>query len=112
MRWACDYSGDNFEDIEFELNTDFDLAKMSPEEVTAVMAAWQGKAISFTEMRFALKKGGVAFQEDEEARAENDSDATLRDLDLDKEEQTNNPPNNDDPNRERGNQGSGSGENE
>lgn len=112
LRWACDYSGDNFEDIEFELNTDFDLAKMSPEEVTAVMAAWQGKAISFTEMRFALKKGGVAFQEDEEARAENDSDSTLRDLDLDKEEETNNPPNNDDPNRERGNQGSGSGETE
>lgn len=109
LRWACDYSGDNFEEIEFELNTDFDLAKISPEEITAIMAAWQGKAISYTEMRFALKKGGAAFQEDEEAREENDSDQTLRDLDLDKEEENNPPTNSNDP---QGQQGSGSGEDE
>lgn len=109
LRWACEYSGDNPDEIEFELNTDFDLAKMSPEEVTAVMAAWQGKAISFTEMRFALKKGGVAFQEDEDARAENDSDSALRDLNLDTPEEDPNADPNADP---AGNQGSGSGEGE
>lgn len=93
LMWACQYSGASFDGVEFELNTDFELAKMTPEEVAQVIAAWQTKAISFTEMRFALKKGGVAYQEDEDMRSEADSDPNARGLDLDKEpeDEGNNP---------------------
>lgn len=97
LMWACQYSGASFDGVEFELNTDFELAKMTPEEVAQVIAAWQTKAISFTEMRFALKKGGVAYQEDEDMRSEADSDPNARGLDLDKEpeEEGGNPPDDD-----------------
>lgn len=102
MMWACQYSGAPFDEVEFELNTDFELAKMSPEEIAQVIAAWQTKAISFTEMRFALKKGGVAYQEDEDMRSEADSDPNAKGLDLDStnpQDQGNNPPDgNTDPN--------------
>lgn len=97
--WLCDYTGDNFDEIEFELNTDFDLSRMSPEEMTAYIAAWQAGAISFSEMRFAFKKGGTAFQEDEDAREEIDSDPNRQPLDLgtdpdeeDPDADPNNPP--------------------
>lgn len=96
LGWVNDYTGDTTEP-EFELNTDFDLSKMTPEEMTAYIAAWQAKAISYTEMRFAFKKGGAAFQEDEEAREESDSDPNAQTLDLDSEEDPDNPDNPDNP---------------
>lgn len=82
--WLGEYSGIEVTDntLEFELNTDFDLSKMTPEEVRAVIESWQQRAISFTEMRFALKKGGAAFQKDEEAREEIDSQPQSEGLDI------------------------------
>lgn len=96
FKWACDYSGANYSAIDFELNTDFDLAKMSPEEIAQVIAAWQAKAISFTEMRFALKKGGAAYQEDEVMRDEASNDPNIISLNLDNPNESN-PPANGDP---------------
>lgn len=83
LKWACDFTGVSYDDVEFELNTDFELARMTPEEVAQIVAAWQTKAISFTEMRFNLKKGGIAYQEDEDMRAEADTDPNAQGLNLD-----------------------------
>ena len=63
--------------IKFELNSDFDLAKMTPGERAQTIAEWQAEATSRTEMRHALKRGGVAYQADQEYRDEIDRDPPI-----------------------------------
>lgn len=55
--------------IEFELNTDFDIANMTPEEVKATIDHWQKGAITFEEMRAQLRRYGVATEDDALAKA-------------------------------------------
>ncbi|AUG85452.1 portal protein [Acinetobacter phage SH-Ab 15497] len=90
LRWAAMFLGLD-EKIEYELNSDFDINKMSPEELAAVISAWQSNAISFTEMRWQIKKGGRAYLEDEDMRNESEQDDPLK-LDITK------PDPNEDPN--------------
>lgn len=54
----------------FELNTDFAVTKMTPEERKVLMAEWQSNGISKTEYRRALERGGIAFQDKEEFEQE------------------------------------------
>jgi hypothetical protein len=72
LTWAAAFAGADGES-RFELDPDSELRRMTPEELTAMVLAWQNKALSDTEMRDALKKGGVASQDDEEWKQENDS---------------------------------------
>lgn len=68
--------------IEYDLNSDFDLSRMSPEERAQLIKEWQADAISYTEMRWNLKRGGVAYQEDEEAKAETEANPAIKLTDL------------------------------
>lgn len=72
LRWAGMFTGaggtDNFS---YELNTDFDLARMSPEEQSALIASWQAEAIDYEELRFMFKRGGVAWKDDTEVQDAN-----------------------------------------
>lgn len=56
--------------VVFSLNTDFNIATASTEEVNAAINAWQKEAISYTEMRQVLKRAKVAYQSDEKAKQE------------------------------------------
>jgi len=47
------------EDIEFDLNTDFAVARMDPRELAALMQAWQGGAMSQDTFLYNLKKGEI-----------------------------------------------------
>ena len=100
LKWCADFMGVT-EEVEYELNTDFDVAKMSPEELTALISAWQSNAISFTEMRWQIKKGGRGYQDDEEMRAENEQEDPLK-LDITQigksDDDQNNPNDPNDPN--------------
>jgi hypothetical protein len=89
LRWAAMFLGLD-EKIEYELNSDFDINKMSPEELAAVISAWQSNAISFTEMRWQIKKGGRAYQEDEDMRNESEQDDPLK-LDITKPDPEDDP---------------------
>ena len=60
--------GDNVERITFDLNTEFDLQDMSPEEMTAVQNVWKAGGLTWEEFRFALRRAGMAFVEDEQAK--------------------------------------------
>ena len=60
--------GDNVENITFDLNTEFDLQDMSPEEMTAVQNVWKAGGLTWEEFRFALRRAGMAFVEDEQAK--------------------------------------------
>jgi hypothetical protein len=56
--------------IEFELNTDFEISRMSPEQQKNVVELWTKGALTFSEMRSVLYRAGTASIEeaDEAAR--------------------------------------------
>lgn len=60
--------------VMFELNTDFEYNRVGSDEQNFFINAWTAGAISFTEMRECLKRGGTATQEDDKARAEIEED--------------------------------------
>lgn len=62
-------------EVEFDLNTEFDLVNMSPEERKTLLAEWQGGAITFEEMRANLRRAGIATMDDAEAKAKLDAEA-------------------------------------
>lgn len=69
LKVAAKFSALPEDGIEFELNTDFDIARMTPEEVKQIIDSWQKGAISFKEMRDVLRKAGQATEDDEVAKA-------------------------------------------
>lgn len=56
------------EDILYELNTDFAIARMTPEEATGLLGLYQADLITFEEARDKLKTGGWAYLDDEDAK--------------------------------------------
>lgn len=54
--------------IVFTLNSDFDLSNMTPAERQQLVSEWQSEAITWLEMRTALKRTRIAFEDDEKAR--------------------------------------------
>lgn len=54
--------------ISYVLNSEFDLSKLTSQEVAAIIAAWQANAIAEEEMRDALRRGGIAYLDDEAYR--------------------------------------------
>lgn len=64
------FVGEEVADLIYELNTDYSLSKMSPQERAQTIAEWQQGAITFSEMRAVLRKSGAATLDDDEARKE------------------------------------------
>ena len=60
------FSGDS-EEIVFELSTDFEMSKMTSQDLLAVFTVWQGQGLSINEFRNILRKAGYASEELEEA---------------------------------------------
>lgn len=79
MKWALEWCAvfQNVQQtgIKYELNTDFELSRLSSEEIAAVIKGWQDNALSWTEMRNILRKAGRATLDDKKARKEIDKDA-------------------------------------
>jgi len=68
LKWATKFTGGSEAEIEFKLNTDFDISRMTPEERAQAIKDWQAGAITFEEMRNALKASGIATEDDVEAK--------------------------------------------
>lgn len=64
--------------IKFELNTEFDLVHMTPEERTQLIAEWNAGAVAFPEMRANLRRAGIASLDDAAATKEIDSEQEKR----------------------------------
>lgn len=92
LEWCGIFAGVGEAGIKFELNTDFDVAKMQPAERAQLIKEWQSGAIAFEEMRAALRKASVATLDDEAAKTKI------------AEEMANSPNLNGDPNGNTGNQ--------
>lgn len=56
--------------VSFELNTDFEYNRVGSDEQNFYINAWKQGALSFTEMRECLKRGGSATQDNEQAKKE------------------------------------------
>lgn len=74
LEWCAIFVGVPESGIKFELNTEFDIANMTPQERAQVISEWQSGAISFTEMRENLRKAGVAKLDDAKAKTEIDAE--------------------------------------
>lgn len=84
FEWAAVFVGAPEAGIKFELNTEFDLMKMSPEERKQLLSEWQGQAITFGEMRTNLRRAGIATLDDAEAQTTIADEAATQ-LELDAE---------------------------
>lgn len=58
------------EAFKFELNSDFDITRLTPDEQFAAIKCWQDGALAFKEMRDVLKRAGVATMDDEVVKKE------------------------------------------
>jgi hypothetical protein len=74
LKMSARFNGDPTDSILYSLNTDFPAARMTPEERAQLVAEWQSGAISYPELRNHLRKAGVATEEDEKVRADNEKD--------------------------------------
>jgi hypothetical protein len=95
LRWAAQFMGAPDRDkIKFELNTEFDLIKMSSNERAQLVSEWQSGAITFGELRANMRRAGIATLEDKEAQAQIEEDmAKLPGLQLNKPANSNDPNN-------------------
>ena len=88
FQWAfewCSIFVDTVEaKVKFELNSDFDLSKMTPQERAQTVAEWQAGAICFEEMRANLRRAGVAKLDDAAAKTKIDEELA-QSIDLENE---------------------------
>jgi hypothetical protein len=78
MMWALDiaarFVSTNPKPSKYTLNKDFDLTSMTADDQNAIIKQWQSGALTFPEMRSALRKAGIAIEEDVKAKAEIQAD--------------------------------------
>lgn len=70
ISWALKFSNLEGSAFEFQLNDDFDISRMTPEERGQAIKDWQAGAITFEEMRVAMRKAGIATEDDAKAKAQ------------------------------------------
>lgn len=66
------------EDLKYQLNTDFDLSKMTPEDRKQTIAEWEAGAISWDEMRNRLRAAGTATEDDAKAKSDIERDQVVQ----------------------------------
>lgn len=54
--------------FEFELNTDYEISKLTAQERQQLLAEWQGGGITWDEYRWNMKRSGVAYEDDAKAK--------------------------------------------
>jgi hypothetical protein len=65
-------------DITYQLNTDFDLSKMTPEDRKQTIAEWKDGSITWNEMRARMRSAGVATEDDAKAKVSIEKDQVMQ----------------------------------
>lgn len=78
LKVCARYAGTPDNAIKYELNTEFSISKLSPQQQAQIIAAWQQDAITFSEMRSALRRDGIATLDDDAARTEIEEQVAFR----------------------------------
>lgn len=80
LRWAAQFVGAPItDDLGYELNTDFEISRMTVQARQQLLSEWQAGAISTTEYRSILRRAAIATQDDEVYQEEVDQQ-TAKDL--------------------------------
>lgn len=66
---AASYAGDYAPKVVFEINTDFEITRLSAQDRQQLLAEWQGGGITWEEYRWNIKRSGIAYQDDKKAQA-------------------------------------------
>lgn len=73
LNWCWQYvTGEVIDDpevIDYELNTDFAARNLTAQDRQQIIQSWVQKAITWEEMRWNLKRTGIAYEDDEEAKS-------------------------------------------
>lgn len=77
LYFAAKFVGITDNNIKFELNKQYSVSFSTPEARKEAIEAWVAEAISYTEMRAALRKGGTAVLDDKAAKQEILNDAVI-----------------------------------
>lgn len=78
LGFAARFVGQEATNIAYELNTEFDLVNLSPEERKALLAEYTAGGITWTEWRDSLRRAGIASLTDEEAKTETEKEEADR----------------------------------
>jgi hypothetical protein len=70
LEYAASLMGAAGVEIVYQLNTDFDFANLTPDQLRFVVDAWQKGALSWEELRAYLRRAGVAIADDAKAKAD------------------------------------------
>lgn len=70
LEWCAVFQGQSEETVAFKLNSEFDLVRMTEAQRMQLLKEFQANVISWTEMRSALHKAGIATEDDEMVRKE------------------------------------------
>lgn len=83
---AATYSNIPVDGIVFEINTDFEITRMSAQDRQQLLSEWQGGGITWEEYRWNMKRSGVAFEDDAKAKKQIQAELEANRIDLDKED--------------------------
>lgn len=75
LEWAALFQGESEDSVSFKLSSEFDLAKLSPQDVDSLIKAREAKLLSFKETRDRLRKGGMATEDDDKVQSENEQES-------------------------------------
>lgn len=101
LRWCGYLMGESADakEYQYSLNTDFPAARLTPNERAQLVLEWQAEAITESEMRAALRRGGIATLDEQEYQKERKANPPPKDVEKMQQGQ----------NGEKLNQGSGGG---
>jgi hypothetical protein len=83
---AATYSNIPVDGIVFEINTDFEITRMSAQDRQQLLSEWQGGGITWEEYRWNMKRSGVAFEDDAKAKKQIQAELKENAVDLDKQD--------------------------
>lgn len=78
LGFAARFVGQSDATLAYELNTEFDLVNLSPEERKTLIAEYNAGVLTWTEVRDSLRRAGVASLTDEEAKKETETEEADR----------------------------------
>jgi hypothetical protein len=74
LQWCAVFAGAPETGITYDLNTEFDLMNLTPQDRQQLLSEWQGGAITFSEYRASLRRAGIATLDDKAAQGELDKE--------------------------------------
>lgn len=70
LEWCAIFQGESENSVQFKLNSEFDLVRMTEAQRMQLLKEFQANVISWKELRSALRKAGIATENDEDVLKE------------------------------------------